>query len=290
MLWSMTRKSDSSSKAAAGRKTKARGTAVRPDAAKPAPRRVGRRPKSVDGSAELSRAAVIDRAVQIAQQESLDDLSMVRLARELGITPGLVHYYVGSRDALISAIVNLAYRERLEALPPLTGSWRHDLREIARVSRATMRKWRGVAAYVATRNRSRLFQGESGDETDWGLAFFDRVATILKNGGFTAEQAAMAYHLTMLFLVSVGSADANRLMPAAHREFILGYLARPAAVARAGAQFVAEPFTRIDADATFEAGLEVLFDGFEGWLGGAVANGIEPLTTARRRRAARAVR
>jgi len=266
----MTRKTDAGGASnPTGRPRKAPAARAEPPRADPPraePRRAGRRPKSADGSPELSRAALIHCAVRITQEESIAELTMVRLARELGVAPGLVHYYIGSRDALISAIVNLAYRERIEALPPLTGDWRHDVREVALVSRRTMNKWRGVSAYVASHNRSRLFQMASGDETDWGLAFFDRVGLALKQGGFTPEQAAMAYHLLMLFLVSVSSAEANRQMPAVHREFILGYVGRAEAADKQGARFLVDPFTRIDVDATLETGLTLLLDGFERWL------------------------
>ncbi len=281
MLAAMNRKSATGAAAAVVRPRAPAGAKSPAQPARAAPRRAGRRPKPADGTVELSRDVVVARAARIAQQESLDELSMVRLARELGVAPGLIHYYVGNRDALISAIVNLAYRERIEAMPALTGDWRHDLREVARVSLGTMRRWRGVAAYVAAHNRSRLFQRDSGDEVDWGLAFFDHACRILKQGGFTAAQAGMAYHLLMLFLVGVGSAEANRQMPAAHRDFILGYLARPEAADRVGARFVADPFTRIDAEATVEAGLELLLDGFERWRA-KPAPGRAPAPRARR--------
>ena len=254
-----------------------------------APRRAGRRPRNADGSAELSRAAVIDCAVRLAQRESIDELSMVRLARELGITPGLVHYYVGSRDELISTIVNIAYRERVEALPQPSGDWRRDLEAVALISSKMMLRWKGVASYVATHNRSRLFQKVAAGETDWGLAFFDRIGRILEQGGFTAAQAAMAYHLLMLFLVGVSRADAHRQTPVLHRDFIRNYVGRPGVESCTGARFLVGPFTEIDTEATLRAGLALLLDGFEGWLSAAtIAAAAAPAQTATRSTRARA--
>lgn len=256
-----------------------------------APRRAGRRPRKPDGSPELSRAAVIDCAVRLAQRESIAELSMMRLARELGITPGLVHYYVGSRDELISAIINIAYRERVEALPQPSGDWRRDLEAVALISSRMMLRWKGVASYVATHNRNRLFQTLAAGETDWGLAFFDRVGRILQQGGFSAEQAAMAYHLLMLFLVGVGSADAHRQTPAQHRDFIRGYVGRPEADGHDGARFLVGPFTQIDTETTLRAGLALLLDGFAGWLrgeGAVSAAAGAPARTATRSTRARA--
>lgn len=231
-----------------------------------APRRSGRRPRGADGQPELSRELVLDCAIRIAREESLAELSMVRLARELGVAPGLVHYYIGSRDDLITVVVNEYFRERMESFPPLTGRWRKDLEAVAVVSETLTRQWRGVAAYIANNNRFRLFQNVSGEEKDWGLLFLDRMGAIFKEGGFTPAQAAMGYHLLMLFLVSVGAGEANRLMPAFHRDFIRHSLSTPRAEDAPGARYMAEPFIDIDTQATMKSGLKLLLDGFEGWL------------------------
>lgn len=76
----------------------------------------------------------------------------------------------------------------------------------------------------------------------------------------------MAYHLLMLFLVSVANAEANRQSPAKHRDFILGYLEHASGEAYPGTAFLAEPFTHIDTQSTLQAGLNLLLDGFTGWL------------------------
>jgi AcrR family transcriptional regulator len=236
------------------------------DQASAAPRR-GRRPKSRDGTTpDLSRDAVIECATNLARREALSEISMSRLARELGVTPALIHYYVGSRDELLSAVMNLGFRERLESLPPLTGDWRKDLKAVARATQQMHVRWPGLVTYIATHNRFRLFQKVQPGEVDYGLAFFDHVGRILRGGGFSPSQAALAYHLLMTFLVSVGAARANSQTPSEHGEFITSYVAKFDSAEVPGAAFLAKPFSKIDAAATFNSGLKVLLDAFESWL------------------------
>lgn len=268
-------------------------TTKTPAAAEPTPSRKRPAARSTETRAErveISRSVVVQHAVALAQREPISEISIVRLGRELGVTPGLIHYYVGSRDDLITAVMNHAFRERLDALPPLTGNWRRDLEAVARVSQQMHARWPGLSTYAATHNRFRLFQRVEPGETDYGLAFFNHVGSILRSGGFSAEQAAFAYHLLMLLLVSIGASSAQRQMPGEHEEFIVGYVSKADAKAMPGASFLAKPFARIDAQSTLEVGLKILLDGFEGWLSGSDVPGLShasPRGTARGDRKAR---
>ena len=241
-------------------------------AAKTAPRaapvkRAGRRPKSDTPDAPaLSRDAVVQCAASLAQKEPITEISMVRLAREMGVAPALIHYYVGSRDGLLSAVMNFAFKERVENLPPLTGDWRVDLEAVARISHRMHARWPGLASYIVTHNRFRLFQKVQPGEVDYGLAFFDHLGRILRSGGFSKDQAALAYHLLMLFLVGVGAATAHRQTPSEHGEFIVGYVSQSDPQRLPGAAFLAKPFAKIDERRTFEGGLKLLLDGFASWL------------------------
>ncbi|WP_297833410.1 TetR/AcrR family transcriptional regulator C-terminal domain-containing protein [Pseudomonas sp.] len=229
-------------------------------------KRVGRRPKA-EGSkkADLSRDAVVLCAVAIAKNESLSDVSMVRLGRELGVAAGLIHYYMGSRDGLISAVINQAFKERLQLLPLFTGDWRVDAEAFARASVESLTQWPGMATYVLTENRFRLFQRVAPGETDYGLAYFDHIGRMLKNANFSGPNAAVAYHLLMLFISVIAAEKENKQAPGLHADFISGYLARHSEQQYPGAMFLAAPFSGIESDTTFERGLSVLLDGIELW-------------------------
>jgi AcrR family transcriptional regulator len=232
----------------------------------PAPRRAGRRPKSDAPGTDLSRDAFIRCAIELAQKESIAEVSMVRVAREMGVAPGLVHYYLGSKDDLLSAVLNAAFRERMQALPAVRGNWRIDLEGVCRATLKTLARWPGVAHYIATQNRFRLFQRVQPGETDYGLAYFDHLGRILEHGGFTPTQAALAYDLTMMFVTSISVEFANRQAPGEHKNFILGYVSQFDQASIPGAAFLVAPFAKIDSERRLDAGLALLLDGFETWL------------------------
>src|SRR4051812_26675417 len=83
----------------------------------PAPRKRGRPPKAAAASAEtggvLTREQILEKATELAKHEPLGEISMVGLARELGVTPALIHYYIGSRDDLISGVANRYFEARV---------------------------------------------------------------------------------------------------------------------------------------------------------------------------------
>ena len=234
-------------------------------AAQPKPP-VRRRPKSRQADEGMSRAAIIRCAVALARKESLAEVSMVRVAREMGVAAGLIHYYMGSRDDLLSAVLNHVFQERVANLPALTGDWRKDLDAACRSTLKTLANWPGVANYIATQNRFRLFQRVADGEADYGLAYFDRIGRIFRQGGFSAEQAALAYDMTMMFVTSLGVEYANHQAPGEHRDFILGYVSQFDGEDIPGATYLVDPFARIDNDMRLDAGMKLLLNGFESWL------------------------
>ncbi|WP_088155200.1 TetR/AcrR family transcriptional regulator [Achromobacter xylosoxidans] len=233
-----------------------------------APRKRGRPPRvesPINGEATLSRATIIERAIALARETSLDQISMVQLARDFGVAPGLIHYYLGGRDKLISGVLNNYYRERLARMPALTGDWRADIETIARLSLAFAVENPGVSTYVASHNRFRLFQDVDSGETDFGAVFFNHVTTAFMQGGFSAEQVALAYHLLAQFLVASSRAEASKQLPVYHRDFIRGRLDAMSADRYPGARYVAEAFSGLNTELAFEAGLRILLDGIAQW-------------------------
>nr|WP_315847119.1 TetR/AcrR family transcriptional regulator C-terminal domain-containing protein [uncultured Achromobacter sp.] len=242
----------------------------RPPASEAAPRKRGRPPRvesPINDQATLSRATIIARAISLARETSLDQISMVQLAKDFGVAPGLIHYYLGGRDKLITGVLNNYYRERLARMPALTGNWRADVEMIARVSLAFAVENPGVSTYVASHNRFRLFQDVEPGETDFGAAFFNHATTAFMQGGFSAKQVALAYHLLAQFLVASSRAEAAKQLPIYHRDFILSRLEAMPAEQYPGARYVSEAFSSLDTELAFEAGLRILLDGIASWAG-----------------------
>lgn len=227
-------------------------------------KRVGRRPKS---GQDVSRDAMVECAIRIARTESLSEVSMVRIGKELGVAAGMVHYHLGSRDELISAVINAAFKERLERLPTPTGQWRTDLEQFARSSLDTMGRWPGLATYILTENKFRLFQRVQPGEIDYGLAYFDHMGRILMAMGLAGPMAAMAYHLLLLFVSVIAAEKENRQSPQTHGDFISSYLAKFAQDSYPGAAYLAAPFSALDSPAAYDAGVAIMLDGFAKWIG-----------------------
>lgn len=227
------------------------------------PKRVGRRPKS---GLDVSRDAMVLCAINIARSESLSEVSMVRIGKELGVAAGMVHYHLGSRDELISAVINAAFKERLERLPTPTGQWRVDLEQFALSSLDTMGRWPGLATYILTENKFRLFQRVQPGEVDYGLAYFDHMGRILMTMGLPAPMGAMVYHLLLLFVSVIAAEKENRQSPQTHGDFISGYLAKFAQDSYPGAAYLAAPFSALNSASTYETGVAILLDGFEKWI------------------------
>ncbi|MFV3386768.1 TetR/AcrR family transcriptional regulator [Pseudomonas sp. NY15364] len=231
--------------------------------AKPAQRkRAGRRPK---GDQDVSRDTMVACAIRIARNESLGEVSMVRIGKELSVAAGMVHYHMGSRDELISTVINAAFKERMQLLPTLTGDWRQDLENIAFASLDAYSRWPGLATYILTENKFRLFQRVKPGEVDYGLAYFDHIGKVLMQAGMPGPFAAMAYHILMLFVLVMAAEKENRQSPQTHSDFITGYMSRIGADDYLGAAYLAAPFAAIDSPKTFETGTSILLDGFERW-------------------------
>ena len=72
----------------------------------------------------------------MARATPLQELSIVRVAKDLGVTPALIHYYLDGRDALTSGVMNAFYKEMQLDWPLLTSHWREDVGHVVRGNRA----------------------------------------------------------------------------------------------------------------------------------------------------------
>ncbi|MBP0624844.1 TetR/AcrR family transcriptional regulator [Cupriavidus sp. LEh25] len=259
-----------------------------------APRRRGRPPKTdapIGAEPMLSRVAILQHAIKLTKTMPLDQISMVQLAKDFGVAPGLIHYYLGGRDQLVSGVLNDYYRQRVGVMPSLTGDWRADVERIARLSFEVAVENPGVSIYVASHNRYRLFQEVEPGETDYGMEFFNRMTSAIMQGGYMAEQVALGYHLIAQYLVSASMAEASRQLPAYHQSFIEKKLESVSALQYPGARFVSKAFSRLSSDIAFEEGLRITLDGIAAWKQGEnqdqAQNKTEAIDQARRRPAAK---
>ncbi|GAA4862630.1 TetR/AcrR family transcriptional regulator [Actinomycetospora straminea] len=82
----------------------------------------------------LTRAAIVDAAVALADAEGLEAVSMPRLARTLGAAPMSLYRHVPHKDALVDLMLDAAIGPAPEGAA--TGTWRDRLAAWARANRA----------------------------------------------------------------------------------------------------------------------------------------------------------
>src|SRR5260221_6798003 len=230
--------------------------------------RKGRAPgrPSADAEPALTKESIFAKGLALCRRTALQELSVVRMARELGVTPALIHYYLGGRGALTSGVMNAYYRELAEALPQHTGDWQSDVAAVMRVIYDKQVKYGGIAAYVMTHNRYRLFQDVEPGEPDYGVVYFDRLAGCVRQAGMDAPTTAMFVHLLLQHVLASAYQQTSRQVPGDHHAFLLSRLGRVDPRERPNLHFVLAEFSSLDGGAAFEAGLALLLDGIEARL------------------------
>jgi AcrR family transcriptional regulator len=117
--------------------------------------------------ATLTRADVVEAAVDIADAEGLEAVSIRRVAAALGVRPMSLYTHIASKDDLVALMLH-EMSGQLLVPEPLPDDWREALRAIAR---------RAYAAYV---------------QHAWALQAFGRGTRVGPNMLRRAEQSAAA--------------------------------------------------------------------------------------------------
>jgi AcrR family transcriptional regulator len=249
------------------RAKKSPGTPVKAAARKTMKRSPGR--PTGAGSAMLDRETILSLSFQLTKSVPLTELSIVRVARELGVTPALIHYYLGGRndlggrDALTSGVMNAFYRELVEQWPPETGDWKHNIEVVAyAVYRAHLR-YPGIAMYVSTHNRYQMVQDVGEGETDFGLVFFEKFLATVRQAGFDAERTGTYAHLLIMFVTSSAHATVTHRWPGQHSEFLSAKLAALDPADFPSTHFVLKSFTHLNAAEAFATGLLLMVQSLE---------------------------
>jgi AcrR family transcriptional regulator len=230
------------------------------------PRGPGRPGKAEDISGRgilLTKAVICEAALELSRREPLDAISMVRMAREFSVTPALMHYYVGGRERLTSGVMNQYYVQLLQQLPAPTGDSRADLAGFAKTLYSFLIRYCGITDYILTNNRFRMVQEVNEDETDYGIKFFDYVASIFQRGGLEPSQAALGIHLLLQFVLVSAHSKVRHQLPADHRAYLKKKLSRLDQQQYCGINFILKEYLNLDAEAAFQVGLDLLLGGLQ---------------------------
>jgi AcrR family transcriptional regulator len=110
-------------------------------------RRAGR-PRA--GEQHLSRAAILDAALEIVDRDGIEGLTMRRLAGDLGVNPMSIYHHLPGKAAVVSGLVDEVF-SRVHVIAPGDGEpWQDRLKEAARAYRRTLRAHRNLALQIVS--------------------------------------------------------------------------------------------------------------------------------------------
>jgi AcrR family transcriptional regulator len=138
---------------------------------------------NVERRAPLNRERVLRVAMDLADRDGLEALSMRKLGQELGVDAMALYRHVRSKDDLFDGIIDLVVGE-IER-PSRVGDWKTDLRAQVMAARQVMLRhpW-----------ARRVFE-ERGTAGVAVIGYIESVLGILRDGGFSLDIAHHALHV-----------------------------------------------------------------------------------------------
>ncbi|HET7399221.1 MAG TPA: TetR family transcriptional regulator [Intrasporangium sp.] len=178
----------------------------------------------------LSRERVVDTAVAVLSRYGLADLSMRRLARELGVQPGALYWHVASKQELLVEVADRLLRQRVAA--PQSQDPAAAVRALAVAIRAALLRVPDSADVVAL-----AYAVDPGS-----VEPLRELSRLLRRLGVAGARLDAATQLLVHHILGSVTAEQNRRQASA---------SDPGPVADAGP----------GALAAFELGLDVILDG-----------------------------
>jgi AcrR family transcriptional regulator len=135
------------------------------------------------GPGRLSREGIVTVAVELADRDGLDALSMRRLAQHLGVDAMSIYYHVRDKKTLLGEMADAVASEIPEA--PADGPWTDRLRSLITGARQVMlsHPW---AVRVFT---------DRATPTPAVLRHLERVLAVMREGGCSVDLGHHAIHL-----------------------------------------------------------------------------------------------
>jgi len=132
--------------------------------------------------APLSRERVVAAAVELADREGIDAVSMRRLGQELGVEAMSLYNHVASKEDLLDGMVDLIVSEIDPPAP--SGPWKTALRDRILSARRVMLRHQWASAVIASRRSA----------SPVVMTYMDSTAGIMSAGGFSVDLMHHALH------------------------------------------------------------------------------------------------
>ena len=128
---------------------------------------------------KLSRAAVVGRALELADNDGLDALTIRRLATELGVTPMALYWHFRSKEELIAGLADRVWGE-IKTDVDDASSWSDQLRMMLESLIDVLRAHSSASALLLT--------SEKLGPSHWGAT--EKTLAILRDAGFGPKHAS----------------------------------------------------------------------------------------------------
>ncbi len=162
---------------------------------------------------ELNRTTLVSRALAIADQESLEAVTIRRLATEFGVTPMALYWHFKNKDELLAAMGDAFFADlELSPLEATERPWDERLQSVLDLLVSRLRQHPASTSLAAPRILI----------APRGLEMTERTLQFLREAGFDVQEAADIARTalqTALMLVS-GMPGAELSVAAAEREAV----------------------------------------------------------------------
>jgi AcrR family transcriptional regulator len=131
----------------------------------------------------LNRERILGAALQLADEQGIESLSMRRLAQRLGVEAMSLYHYFPNKQALQDAMLDAVFGEM--ALPVTSGDWQSDLRACAVSAKDVLMSHEWAAGLVMK---------PAGTPSQARFVWMNSVLGRLREAGFSPNMTHHAYH------------------------------------------------------------------------------------------------
>ncbi|MDQ1550843.1 MAG: TetR/AcrR family transcriptional regulator, tetracycline repressor protein [Actinomycetota bacterium] len=150
----------------------------------------------------LSRESLAAGALDLADREGIDAVTIRRLATEHSVTPMALYWHFKDKDAVLDGIAERVYASVV--LPaPSDGPWDDQLREVLLAVLAAIRPHPLAADLLAPR----IMKSEAG------LVLAERVIGMLRRAGFSASEASQTASFLLCSIVTLVTSEPGKQNP-----------------------------------------------------------------------------
>lgn len=137
----------------------------------------------------LTRERVLRAAVELADRDGIDSLTMRNLAHEVGVEAMSLYYHVANKEAILDGIVDAIVSEIIDAVsavegPSATDDWKAAMRLRILTARSVLLRHPWAPAVIEKRTNM----------SPSTLVYFEGLLGIFREGGFTYDLAHHAMH------------------------------------------------------------------------------------------------